>query len=175
MEESDRPFAGEEVTYAFTHTVLGVAVVARTKMGVAAILVGSTQDALLKDLEKALAGAVLHEDTKAMMAELDETACMFAAPTRGGRFKLDLRGSPVELAVWDALRHVPAGKTVSYGEIAKTLDVGATAQDVGAACAANRVAIAVPCHRVVKADGSISGYRWGVARKLRLINMEGVA
>jgi AraC family transcriptional regulator of adaptative response/methylated-DNA-[protein]-cysteine methyltransferase len=88
---------------------------------------------------------------------------------------LDLRGSPVEAAVWNALRAIPAGETRTYGAIAKSLPLTATAQEVGAACAANRIAVIVPCHRVVKSDGSISGYRWGVQRKRRLINMEGVA
>ena len=88
---------------------------------------------------------------------------------------LDLRGSELELAVWEALRAIPSGETRSYGAIAEVLPVPATAQEVGAACAANVLAVAVPCHRVVKADGSISGYRWGVRRKRRLINMEGVA
>ena len=80
-----------------------------------------------------------------------------------------------EMAVWKALRAIPSGETRSYGAIAQELPIAATAQEVGAACAANRIAIAVPCHRVVKSDGSISGYRWGVRRKRRLINMEGVA
>jgi AraC family transcriptional regulator, regulatory protein of adaptative response / methylated-DNA-[protein]-cysteine methyltransferase len=88
---------------------------------------------------------------------------------------LDLRGSPLEVAVWNALQSIHAGETRTYSAIAKGLPVAATAQEVGAACAANRIAIAVPCHRVVKSDGSISGYRWGVQRKRRLINMEGVA
>jgi AraC family transcriptional regulator of adaptative response/methylated-DNA-[protein]-cysteine methyltransferase len=79
------------------------------------------------------------------------------------------------MAVWTALQAIPAGEVRTYGAIARTLPVAATAQEVGAACAANRIAIAVPCHRVVKSDGSISGYRWGVQRKRRLINMEGVA
>jgi AraC family transcriptional regulator of adaptative response/methylated-DNA-[protein]-cysteine methyltransferase len=87
---------------------------------------------------------------------------------------LDLRGSPLEVAIWKALQAIPAGETRTYGAIARNLSITATAQDVGAACAANRIAVAVPCHRVVKSDGSISGYRWGVQRKRRLINMEGV-
>jgi AraC family transcriptional regulator of adaptative response/methylated-DNA-[protein]-cysteine methyltransferase len=85
---------------------------------------------------------------------------------------LDLRGSAVELAVWQALRAVPRGRTISYGQIARSLPLRATAQEVGAACAANLLAIAIPCHRVVKADGSISGYRWGVQRKRKLIARE---
>jgi AraC family transcriptional regulator of adaptative response/methylated-DNA-[protein]-cysteine methyltransferase len=79
------------------------------------------------------------------------------------------------MAVWDALREIPIGETRSYGQLAKALPVTATAQEVGAACAANVLAVAVPCHRVLKADGSLSGYRWGVHRKRRLLEMERAA
>ena len=88
---------------------------------------------------------------------------------------LDMRGSAIEMAVWRALRQIPAGETRSYGQIAKTLPLPAKAQDVGAACAANVLAVVVPCHRLVKADGSISGYRWGVSRKRQLLKMERAA
>ena len=97
------------------------------------------------------------------------------APHQGLDLPLDIRGSAQEQAVWQALRNVPAGQTITYGQIAKSLPLPATAQDVGAACAANVLAVAIPCHRVVKADGSISGYRWGVHRKRKLINREAVA
>ena len=81
----------------------------------------------------------------------------------------------MEMAIWDALRAIPSGETRTYGAIARDLPMSVTAQDLGAACAANRIAVAVPCHRVVKSDGSISGYRWCVRRKRCLINMEGEA
>jgi AraC family transcriptional regulator, regulatory protein of adaptative response / methylated-DNA-[protein]-cysteine methyltransferase len=96
-------------------------------------------------------------------------------PSRHLDLTLDIRGNEQERAVWDALCAIPAGETRTYGAIAKSLRVPATAQEVGAACAANRIAVAIPCHRVVKADGSLSGYRWGVHRKRRLINREDVA
>jgi AraC family transcriptional regulator, regulatory protein of adaptative response / methylated-DNA-[protein]-cysteine methyltransferase len=100
---------------------------------------------------------------------------VIGTPHVGTDLTLDLRGSPVEVAVWNALRVIPAGETRTYGAIAQSLPIAATAQEVGAACAVNRIAVVVPCHRVVKSDSSISGYRWGVQRKRRLINMEGVA
>jgi AraC family transcriptional regulator, regulatory protein of adaptative response / methylated-DNA-[protein]-cysteine methyltransferase len=109
------------------------------------------------------------------LAQTITTAVALVDKHRGTDLALDMRGSPVEMAVWDALRAIPAGETRTYGAIARDLRIAATAQDVGAACAANRIAVAVPCHRVVKSDGSISGYRWGVQRKRRLINMERVA
>jgi AraC family transcriptional regulator of adaptative response/methylated-DNA-[protein]-cysteine methyltransferase len=104
-----------------------------------------------------------------------KVVALIASPGRELHLPLDLCGSELELAVWEALRGIPSGETRTYGALAKMLAVPATAQEVGAACAANRLAVAVPCHRVVKADGSISGYRWGVQRKRRLITMEGVA
>jgi AraC family transcriptional regulator of adaptative response/methylated-DNA-[protein]-cysteine methyltransferase len=88
---------------------------------------------------------------------------------------LDIRGSDAERAVWSALRAIPAGETRTYGQIAKTLPMPVTALEVGAACSANVLAVAIPCHRVIKADGSLSGYRWGVGRKRRLLQMEAAA
>jgi AraC family transcriptional regulator of adaptative response/methylated-DNA-[protein]-cysteine methyltransferase len=97
------------------------------------------------------------------------------APQHGLDLAFDLQGSELEMAVWKALRDIPVGETRSYRQLAKAMAVPATAQEVAAACAANKLAVAIPCHRVVKADGSISGYRWGVRRKRRLIQMEAMA
>ncbi|MBY8824230.1 methylated-DNA--[protein]-cysteine S-methyltransferase [Sphingomonas colocasiae] len=175
MSTDDRPFAGQTLSYGFIETPLGVALVAASERGVAAILIGSDRARLLRDLHAALEGATLRGDATAMTETLDAVATLLAYPEKGASFALDLRGSPLELAVWKALRMVPGGQTIGYGELARWLNIAATAQEVGAACAANRIAVAVPCHRVVKADGGISGYRWGVERKRRLINMEAVA
>ncbi len=119
--------------------------------------------------------ARLTADETGLEAMVAQVVAFLEAPQHGLDLPLDIRGSALELAVWQALRDVPPGQTVSYGQIAKALPLPATAQDVGAACAANMLAVAIPCHRVVKADGSISGYRWGVQRKRKLINREGVA
>ena len=175
MTSENGPFAGETLTYGFVETVLGTAAVAKGERGVAAILIGDDRARLTRDLDAALDGARLAQDAAGLGPELDAVTRLLADPSADAALTLDLRGSPIELAVWDALRRVPAGETISYGALARALPLPATAQEVGAACAANRIAVAVPCHRVVKADGSISGYRWGVQRKRRLINMEGVA
>jgi AraC family transcriptional regulator of adaptative response/methylated-DNA-[protein]-cysteine methyltransferase len=114
-------------------------------------------------------------DQDGLAQTVTKAATLLTTPHLDIDLTLDLRGSPLELAVWQALRAIPAGETRTYGAIAQSLPIQATAQEVGAACAANRIAVAVPCHRIVKSDGSISGYRWGVQRKRRLINMEGVA
>ena len=94
------------------------------------------------------------------------------APQDGLNLPLDIRGSALQRAVWNALRDVPAGRTTTYGEVATALLLSASAQEVGAACAANVLAVAIPCHRVVKADGAIGGYRWGMQRKRKLIQRE---
>jgi len=175
MTTLNRPYEREVITYAFVHTALGMAMAARSKSGMVALLLGDSRNKLLHDLREALEGAVLEHNQSAMAHLLNEVACMCARPASSCRFHLDLRGTDLELAVWNALGSVQPGDTITYGELARKLELPATAQEVGAACAANRVAVAVPCHRVIKADGSISGYRWGVNRKRKLINLEAVA
>lgn len=161
--------------FGYGETALGTILVAESENGVAALFIGDTSAKLFSDLTGAFPGAELTVDQDGLGETIAKAAALIDAPHLGSDLKLDLRGSPLELAVWHALLAIPSGETRSYGAIARSLPIPATAQDVGAACAANRIAVAVPCHRVVKADGSISGYRWGVRRKRRLINMEGVA
>jgi AraC family transcriptional regulator of adaptative response/methylated-DNA-[protein]-cysteine methyltransferase len=166
---------GETFVVGFGTTSLGSILVAKGDEGLTAILLGDDQHRLRGALSDAFPAVRFIEDATAMADAVAEVAAFIDAPRTGLALPLDLRGSEVELAVWSALRQIPSGETRTYGGVAKGLPLAATAQEVGAACAANVLAVAVPCHRVVKADGSISGYRWGVRRKRRLINMEGVA
>jgi AraC family transcriptional regulator of adaptative response/methylated-DNA-[protein]-cysteine methyltransferase len=165
----------EDIRLAFGTFSLGTLLVATSSNGVAAILLGDDQAALRNELARAFPQARLMPDDVGLADIVEQVVAFLDAPHKGLDLPLDIRGSDLEQAVWQALREVPAGHTVTYGQIAKTLPLPATAQDVGAACAANVLAVAIPCHRVVKADGSISGYRWGVQRKRKLINREGVA
>ena len=165
----------ETLRFGYGDTALGTIVVAESVRGVVALFIGDDRARLLRDLRDAFPEAEFVLDQTGLAQTIAKAAALVDAPQLGTDLTLDLRGSPVEVAVWKALQAIPAGETRTYGAIARDLPMAATAQDVGAACAANRVAIAVPCHRVVKSDGSISGYRWGVQRKRRLINMEGVA
>jgi AraC family transcriptional regulator, regulatory protein of adaptative response / methylated-DNA-[protein]-cysteine methyltransferase len=167
--------AAETLRFGYGETRLGLVLVALSVHGVAAILLGDDRARLRRELAGAFAGASLIEDAASLAGTIVKVAAFVDAPQTGLDLPLDLRGSALERAVWEALRTIPSGETRTYGALAKTLPIAATAQEVGAACAANVLAVAVPCHRVVKADGSISGYRWGVQRKRRLINMEGVA
>jgi AraC family transcriptional regulator of adaptative response/methylated-DNA-[protein]-cysteine methyltransferase len=171
---SDTP-APETLRFGYGDTILGTIVVAESARGVVALFIGDDRAKLLRDLQDAFPGTAFVLDEAGLAPTIAKAVALVEAPHRGTDLPLDLHGSPVEMAVWDALRVIPAGETRTYGAIASGLPIAATAQDVGAACAANRIAVAVPCHRVIKSDGSISGYRWGVQRKRRLINIEGVA
>lgn len=174
MNQEHQPFAGETIGYGYRTTEIGLAAIGVSGCGVAAVLLGSDRNDLRSKLTDALPGARLPEDGS-MNATLDEVARHLCDPAAGHGLALDLRGNASELAVWAALRAIPAGETRSYGALAKEIGTGITAQEVGAACAANRLAVVVPCHRVLKADGSISGYRWGVHRKRRLLALEKAA
>jgi AraC family transcriptional regulator of adaptative response/methylated-DNA-[protein]-cysteine methyltransferase len=165
----------EKIRFGCGNCSLGAVLVAASRAGIVAIFIKDTPDQLRRDLIAAFPHASLIAD----QAGLAETIARVVAfvETQGEELDLplDVRGSPVERAVWRALRDVPSGQIVTYGQIARSLPLPVTAQEVGAACAANMIAVAIPCHRVVKADGSISGYRWGVQRKRKLINREAVA
>lgn len=165
----------ETLRFGYGDTALGTIVVAESMRGIAALFVGNDRAKLLRDLKEAFPAAEFFLDETGLAQTIAKAAALVNAPHVGTDLTVDLRGSPLELAVWNALRAIPAGETRTYGAIARSLPITATAQEVGAACAANRIAVVVPCHRVVKIDGSIAGYRWGVQRKRRLINMEGVA
>jgi AraC family transcriptional regulator of adaptative response/methylated-DNA-[protein]-cysteine methyltransferase len=165
----------EDIRFGFGEFSLGAVLVAASDKGVVAILLGDGHDRLRRDLADAFPHVRLAADEAGLAETVARVVAFLDAPHQGLDLPLDIRGSSTERAVWQALRDVPAGRTITYGQIAKSLPLPATAQDVGAACAANVLAVAVPCHRVVKADGSIAGYRWGVQRKRKLINLEAVA
>ena len=167
--------AHETMRFGYGDTPLGTIVVAESVHGVAALFIGDDRAQLLSDLNDSFPGIDLVLDQTGLAQTIAKAVAMIEAPQCGTDLPLDLRGSRLELSVWTTLRGIPAGETRTYGTITEYLPMPATAQEVGAACAANRIAVAVPCHRVVKSDGSISGYRWGVQRKRRLLNMEGVA
>jgi AraC family transcriptional regulator of adaptative response/methylated-DNA-[protein]-cysteine methyltransferase len=167
--------ASEEIHFAFGKFSLGMVLIAASGKGIVAILLGDGRHELHRELVYAFPEANLSADETGLANTVAKIVAFLDAPHQGLDLPLDIRGSAQEQAVWQALRNVPAGQTTTYGQIAKSLPLSATAQDVGAACAANVLAVAIPCHRVVKADGSISGYRWGVQRKRKLINLEALA
>src|SRR5690349_14472548 len=144
----------EILKYGFGNSDLGAVLVAESGKGVVALFLGDDPARLLGDLRNAFPKAKLILDSSDLAESIAKAVALANAPHLESDLTLDLRGSPLERAVWDALTAIPAGETRSYGQLVRELKLPATAQDVGAACAANRIAIAIPCHRVVKADGS---------------------
>ncbi len=163
--------AGEVISYAVGKCSLGLALVAATERGICAILLGDDADGLAEDLAARFPRAeISHSDDFSaylgqVIAKIDQPSSNFALP-------LDIRGTAFQWRVWQALQEIPAGETRSYSEVAAELGQPNAVRAVAGACAANRLAVAVPCHRVVGRDGSLSGYRWGVARKRALLARE---
>lgn len=160
------------IRYAGGQSSLGPFVTAASDRGLVLLEFGDMNAAMMQELQKRFPDAEIVEDAVALRDTLAGAAELIDHPENGGALALDLQGSAFELRVWKALREIPADTTASYGEIAARLGVPRQAREVAEACAANILAVAVPCHRVVKKDGSISGYRWGVARKRTLIARE---
>jgi len=161
--------------FAYGESSLGTVLAAFSDQGLAVVLLGDSRERLYGELVRSFPQANLTQDEASLADLLARVVSAVNSPGSELNLPLHMHGSDVQLAVWQALRQIPHGETRSYGQIAKALPVAATAQEVGAACAANVLAVVVPCHRVVKADGSISGYRWGVSRKRQLIAMEQAA
>jgi AraC family transcriptional regulator of adaptative response/methylated-DNA-[protein]-cysteine methyltransferase len=156
------------IRYAFGDSSLGPLMAVLSERGLA--FVGF--DASVSELAARFPEAELVEDPAALEETIGKIAALVDHPDAVVTIDLDLRGSDFECRVWNALREIPVGTTASYGDIAARLGAPRQAREVGEACAANKLAVVVPCHRVVKKDGSISGYRWGVRRKRKLLERE---
>ncbi|MCK8784863.1 bifunctional DNA-binding transcriptional regulator/O6-methylguanine-DNA methyltransferase Ada [Roseomonas sp. NAR14] len=163
---------GAEIRYAIGACSLGAVLVASSGRGVCAILLGDEPEALRRDLARRFPRARLVSGDAGYEATVARVVAFVERPGLGLDLPLDLRGTAFQARVWAALREVPAGATVTYAEIARRLGLPRAARAVAGACAANPLAVAVPCHRVVRGDGSLSGYRWGVARKRALLRQE---
>jgi AraC family transcriptional regulator, regulatory protein of adaptative response / methylated-DNA-[protein]-cysteine methyltransferase len=166
---------GEQIRFAIAQCSLGSILVAATDRGVCAITLGDEPEALLQDLQDRFPRAQLRGGDSNFERTVATVIGFVEAPSAGLDLPLDLRGTSFQMRVWQALRTVPAGTTVTYAEIARRLGIPKSSRAVGAAIAANPVAVAVPCHRVIRSDGALSGYHWGVARKRALLEREGRA
>jgi AraC family transcriptional regulator of adaptative response/methylated-DNA-[protein]-cysteine methyltransferase len=167
----------EQIRYAIAPSALGLALVARSEKGVCAIFLGDDAGALRGELKTRFPEARVSEDGDGLVGLGAKVVRLIENPKVGPdvdlEVELDIRGGEFQKRVWEALREIPAGKTVTYGEIARRVGAPGAAREVGEACGANPLAVVIPCHRVVKSDGGISGYRWGVARKRKLLAAEG--
>lgn len=161
----------ETIRYAQGDSSLGPFTLAASGTGLVAVQFG-TVEVRLPELERRFAGASLVEDAQGLAGLVARVRGLIEQPGEAADLPLDLRGSAFELRVWEALRRIPAGETTHYGAIASGLGTPRLSREVGQACGGNPVAVVVPCHRVLKKDGSLSGYRWGVALKRALLERE---
>ncbi|HYN53722.1 MAG TPA: bifunctional DNA-binding transcriptional regulator/O6-methylguanine-DNA methyltransferase Ada [Methylotenera sp.] len=178
MTPSNYKAGGKNTTikFAIGECSLGAILVASSEHGVCAIFLGNDPEKLVQDLQDAFPNAQLigaDQDYEALVAKV---VGFIEAPVLGLDFfkhlPLDIRGTAFQQRVWQALRQIPAGATVSYSDIAQLIGSPKAVRAVAGACAANTIAVAIPCHRVVRNDGALSGYRWGVERKRALLDLE---
>lgn len=164
--------ADTAIRFAVGECKLGSILVAQSELGVCAILIGDDPDALVRDLQDRFPRATLlggQPDFEQLVARV---VGFVEAPGVGLDLPLDIRGTAFQQRVWKALREIPPGQTATYTEIAARIGSPAAVRAVASACAANALAVAIPCHRVVRNDGSLAGYRWGVERKRALLENE---
>jgi len=161
-----------DIRFAIGQCSLGSVLVAQSDKGICAITLGDDAEALIRDLQDRFPKANLIGADKGF----EQTVAQVIALVDQGRaldLPLDIRGTAFQQRVWQALRAIPAGETRSYAEVAEMIGAPAAVRAAAGACAANALAIAIPCHRVVRTDGALSGYRWGVDRKRALLLKEG--
>jgi AraC family transcriptional regulator of adaptative response/methylated-DNA-[protein]-cysteine methyltransferase len=167
--------AGNAIRFAVGECSLGSILVARSQRGVCSILLGDDPDALARQLQDRFPNAELIGGDRDFEALVAKVVGFVEAPALGLDLPLDVRGTAFQERVWQALRRIPAGSTASYADIARRIGMPKAVRAVAQACGANPLAVAIPCHRVVRSDGGLSGYRWGVERKRELLQREAAA
>jgi AraC family transcriptional regulator of adaptative response/methylated-DNA-[protein]-cysteine methyltransferase len=164
--------ADSQIRFAIGKCSLGSILVAISGRGICAIALADNQESLVRDLQARFPQAQpsgADPDVEQLIAKVVD---FIENPALALDLPLDLRGTAFQQRVWQALREIPAGTTISYSEIAQRIGAPKAVRAVAGACAANTLAVAIPCHRVVRTDGSLSGYRWGVERKAELLRRE---
>ena len=164
--------AGVDIRFAVAQCSLGALLVAESPRGICAISLGDDPQALVRALQDEFPRANLIGADAGFEQRVARVVGFVEDPSIGLDLPVDLRGTAFQRRVWNTLRRIPAGTTVSYAQIARRLGQPGAVRAVAGACAANRIAVAIPCHRVVRSDGGISGYRWGVERKRALLERE---
>jgi AraC family transcriptional regulator of adaptative response/methylated-DNA-[protein]-cysteine methyltransferase len=163
---------GVSIRFAVGECSLGSILVAATDKGICSILLGDDPDKLVRNLQDRFSKAELIGGDKEFEKLVAQVVGFVEAPAQGLRLPLDMRGTAFQQRVWQALRDIPAGSTATYTDIAQRLGAPKAVRAVAQACASNDIAIAIPCHRVVRKNGELSGYRWGVERKQALLQRE---
>ncbi len=164
--------AGAVIRFAVGQCSLGAILVAQSQRGICAILLGDDPDALVRELQDQFPKARLIGGDAGFERLVAQVVGFIEAPSIGLNLPLDVRGTAFQERVWQALREIPPGRTASYAEIAQRIGAPRAVRAVAQACGANHIAVAIPCHRVIRRDGDLSGYRWGVERKRALLGRE---
>ena len=164
--------ADTAIRFAIGQCTLGAILVAASARGICAILLGDDPAALARDLQDRFPRAELVGGDAGFERWVAQVVGFVEQPRLGLDLPMDVRGTAFQQRVWQALQKIPAGTTASYTEIAQRIGAPKSVRAVAGACAANALAVAIPCHRVVRTDGGLSGYRWGVARKRALLDRE---
>ena len=160
------------IVFGFAETSLGLALAAASSTGICAIFLGDARSSLLLALRQRFPQDELVEGEGDFLVQLSLVASFIEQPRLERKFGIDVQGTDFQRQVWQALRDIPPGSTVSYAQIARRIGRPRSVRAVAGACAANKIAVAIPCHRVLRSDGDISGYRWGVERKRKLLERE---
>jgi len=163
---------GATIRFAIGQCSLGAILVAQSERGICAILLGDDPEALARDLQDRFPNADLRGAEPDFETLVAQVVGFVEAPAIGLNLPLDVRGTAFQQRVWQALQQIPPGTTVSYTDIAERIGAPSAVRAIATACAANALAVAIPCHRVVRRDGALSGYRWGVERKRELLRKE---
>ena len=161
-----------DIFFAIGKASLGSILVAQSNKGVCSILIGEDPEALIRDLQNQFPKANLIGDEAGYQELVAKVVGLIEQPGTSLDLPLDIRGTAFQQRVWNALQQIPPGTTATYTEIAKKIGMPKAVRAVAQACGANALAVAIPCHRVIKNDGSLSGYRWGVDRKRALLERE---
>lgn len=161
-----------EIRFALGETSIGSVLVALSPKGVCAILLGDDPEALAHDLQDRFPQANLIGGDAGFEELVAKVVGFVEAPSIGLDLPLDIRGTAFQQRIWQALREIPAGRTASYADVARRIGAPKAVRAVAQACGANKIAVAIPCHRVLRNDGALSGYRWGVERKRALLEKE---
>jgi AraC family transcriptional regulator of adaptative response/methylated-DNA-[protein]-cysteine methyltransferase len=166
---------GMTIRHAIARTSLGFVLVAATDRGLCSIELGDDETALGERLNARFSGAELTGDDEELAGWVRQVVALVDRPGRDVDLPLDIRGTAFQRRVWEALRQIPCGSTATYTEVAEVIGQPSAARAVAGACASNELAVVVPCHRVVRGDGTLGGYRWGIERKRALIDGEKAA
>ena len=164
--------AHAEIVFALSECTLGWLLVAKSQTGICSIALGDEPKALICELEARFSNAARLEDDVEFAKFIAHVVEFVETPSSEFDLPLDIRGTAFQQRVWQELQRIPLGETATYTQIAQRIDAPKAVRAVAGACAANTLAVAIPCHRVVKSDGSLSGYRWGVERKRALLDRE---